>query len=472
METNTYTDRQIQIKIKSKELTKIFTLTLLVTILTVYFLSFGSVALAQSNLPTNTSLVNTNLPPENINLSITKVIKDGKDYATDQVNSNSYSFKDILNSSDSIKYTWDNTKIGVYFRSNPAICCGYLGVYLNDENKAENFLGITGSDDYPYKLSKIADKLKSGKNTLIFIFFNHTNKPTNNISRITFDYASESPKPKINIIKPGVDAVFSKDTTQNIVLDLENFSLSKVADDKNTQSGKLNVYGNDTNNLLGTIDTGSPTLDNKFRVDFKPETLTGFSKLPDKKDTKLIFQLVTVSESKPLAENSINIITNFSKTTDVGLPTIAITEPVKNSTNTVVNEDKVFYIDYQNFTVLNKAPIQSVSQPSNKEGFLQVFVDNIPLNTMWQKKDFSLKELGYISAESGEKEIKIQLVNANYEKLSPEAVDKIKIQYQPNIPTKTQVVAVESQNNNWKTIIIVLTVILIVGGILISITKS
>jgi hypothetical protein len=439
------------------------------SVITIHCIGLSVPVLAQSSSSDTSDI--TKLPPENINLSITKVVKEGKDYATDQIASNSYSFKGVLNSGDGIKYTWDNTRIGVYFKTNPAICCGYLAVYLNDENKAENFLGDTGSDDYPYKLSKIADKLKAGKNTLIFVFFDHTNKATNNIARISFDYGSESPKPNLSVIKPGNDAVFSKDSTQNIVLDLDNFSLSKTPDGKNPQIGKLNVYGNDTNNLLGTIDSGSTTPDGKFRVDFKPETLTGFSKLPDKKDTKLIFQLVTPAESKPVAEATLNIITNFNKTADVGIPTIAITEPVKNSTNTVVNEDKVFYIDYQNFTVLNKAPIQSNAQPSNKEGFLQIFVDNVPMNTMWQKKDFTLREIGYTSTELGEKEVKVQLVNSNYEKLSPEAVDKIKIQYQPTT-TKAQSATVESQNNNWKTIIIVLTVILIVGGILISITKS
>ena len=137
-QTNTQTSTEfITIQKSNKKLAKFVTLGILGTLLTIYFLSFGSVALAQSNSPVDTSSVKniannssnittTNLPPQNINLSITKVVKDGKDYTTDQINSNSYSFRDVLNSGDSIKYTWDNTKIGIYFKSNPAICCGYL----------------------------------------------------------------------------------------------------------------------------------------------------------------------------------------------------------------------------------------------------------------------------------------------------------------------------------------------------------
>lgn len=413
--------------------------------------------------------------PTNINLAITKVVKDGRDQVTEKVSTNKFVLNDSLNDSDAIKYSWDNTRILTNFKDKPALCCGYINVYLNDETKEDNFLFTTGSDDYPIKVSKLANKLKSGKNTLTLVFFDHTNKATSNKSSLTFDYVSTlnpALKPSITIVKPGAGAVFSKDVTQPIVLDIENFILSKDTENKSDNIGKLNIYATDTNNLLETIDTGSASVSGKLRVDFKPETVSKFEKLPDSKNTKLIFQLVTPSKADPVAESTFEVITNFNKSSDLGLPTIKITDPAKESTITSVSEDKVFLLDYQNFTVLEKDPMQGNTNPSNKEGFIQIFVNNVPIVTKWPKKDFTFKEIGYVSQDGGEKEIKVQLVNVNYEKLSPDVNDKVKVQYINNTASVTKKQDIETQSSNWKIIIIVLTVILIVGGILISITKS
>ena len=405
-------------------------------------------------------------------MAISKVVKDGKDYPTNQLSPRSWSFKDVLNNGDSIKYQWDNTKLGIYFEKNPALCCGFLRVYKEDESKEENFLVTTGSDDYPLKLSKFADKLKPGKNNLIFVFFDHTNKPTNNKASIAIDYATESPKPKINIAKPSSGTVFAKDITSNIVLELDNFKLSTMSDIKSSNIGKVNIFGNNTDNLLGTITTGSEVSDGKTRVEIKPETFTNFEKLPDSKNTKLIFQLVATAEKDPVAEEKLEIITNFGNSIDVGLAKISIADPVKNTTNIQVTQDTIVKLKLENFEIISKPPLNNNTPPDNKKGFLQIFVDNKPLQTTWAKLDFNLKEIGHISAESGEKEIKVQLVNQNYEKLSPEAIDKIKVQYTAPQLNSIQTATTNPQTSNWKIIIITLTVILIVGGILISITKS
>jgi hypothetical protein len=413
--------------------------------------------------------------PSNINLAITKVVKDGRDQVTEKVSINKFALNDSLNDSDSIKYSWDNTRILSNFKDKPALCCGYINVYIDDETLESNFLFTTGSDDYPIKVSKLSNKLKPGKNTIILVFFDHTNKATSNKSSLTFDYVSKSNpalKPVITVVKPGVGAVFSKEVTQNIVLDIENFTLSKDSENKSENVGKLNIYAKDTDNLLESIDTGSASVGGKLRVDFKPETISKFEKLPDSKNTKLIFQLVTPSKAEPVAESTFEVITNFNKSTDLGLPMIKITDPAKESVVTSVTEDKVFLLDYQNFTVLEKEPVQSNTNPSSKEGFIQIFVNNVPIVTKWPKKDFTLKEIGYVSQDSGEREVKVQLVNVNYEKLSPDASDKVKVQYVNNTASVTKKQDTETQSSNWKIIIIVLTVILIVGGILISITKS
>jgi hypothetical protein len=412
--------------------------------------------------------------PDNINLAITKVVKDGKDIMTEKSGTNKFTFNDSLGDNDAIKYSWDNTRILTNFKSNPALCCGFINAYLEDETVESNFLFTTGSDDYPLSVSKFSDKLKTGTNTLILVFFNHTNKATSNKSYLNFDYISSNPelKPAINIVKPGAGAVFTKEVTQNIILDIDNFTLSKDSENKSANVGKLNIFGNDTGNLLETIDSGISTGPNKVRVDFKPETVAKFEKLPDSKNTKLIFQLVTATKELPVAEVTFEVITNYNKSSNLGLPSIVITDPAKDTSNVAISEDKVFLIDYQDFVVLDKEPMQSSSSPSNKEGFVQIFVNNIPLATKWTKKQFTLKEIGYISQESGEKEIKVQLVNSNYEKLSPDASDKVKVQFTSSTPGNVKKQESETQIGNWKMVIIVLTVILIVGGILISITKS
>jgi hypothetical protein len=412
--------------------------------------------------------------PANINLAITKVVKDGKDQVTEKISAGKYSFNDSLKESDSIKYQWDGTRIMTSFKDSAALCCGYINTYIEDETNEDNYLFTTGSDDYPIKISKFANKLKSGSNTIILVYFNHTNKATSNKSSLTFDYQTNSPegKPTITVSKPGSGAVFSKDVTQNIILDIENFTLTKDLENKSTNFGKLNIYGNDISNLLETIDTGISTGQTKVRVDFKPETIAKFEKLPDSKNTKLIFQLVSPNKDEPIAETSFEVITNYNKSTDLGLPSIKITEPSKDSAITTINEDRKFLIDYKDFAVLDKDPTQTSANPSNKEGFLQILVNNSPIVTKWTKKEFTLKEIGYVSSENGEKEIKVQLVNANYEKLTPDASDKVKVQYVSSANTNTKKQETETQFSNWKIVIIVLTVILIVGGILISITKS
>jgi hypothetical protein len=416
-----------------------------------------------------------NTAPDNINLSITKVVKDGLDLSTEKIAPNKFILNNSLSDSDAIKYSWDNTRILTSFKDKPALCCGFINVYLEDETLESNFLFTTGSDDYPIKVSKFANKLKSGKNTVILVFFNHTNKATANKSSLTFDYISATNpalKPSIVVTKPASGAVYSKEVTQNIILEIDNFTLSKDTESKSENVGKLNIFANDTTNLLETIDTSVPSSANKVRVEFKPETSSKFAKLADSKNTKLIFQLVTPAKLEPVAQTTFEVITNFNNSTDLGLPSISIVDPSKESAITPVTDDKVFLLNYQNFTVLEKEPTQNNPNPSNKEGFIQIFVNNVPIVTKWPKKDFTLKEIGYVSQDSGEREIKVQLVNVNYEKLAPDVSEKVKVQYVNNLVSSVKKQDSETQTSNWKIIIIVLTVILIVGGILISITKS
>jgi hypothetical protein len=62
--------------------------------------------------------------PSNINLAITKVVKDGKDQLTEKVSAGKFSVSETLSNDDAIKYSWDGTRISTSFKDNPALCCG------------------------------------------------------------------------------------------------------------------------------------------------------------------------------------------------------------------------------------------------------------------------------------------------------------------------------------------------------------
>ena len=407
---------------------------------------------------------------KDIKFAISKVVKDGKDIKTDGADK-SFSFGDSLSPTDAIKYQWEGVDINTKYKNSPAQTGGYLKVYLGDDTKDENFLVDSGTDNYPLKLASFADKLSSGKNTLVFQFVNSEGIKTNRTT-FSFTYSSDSVKPKITIIKPAENTVFARGITQVINLELQNYKLTTL-NEKTPGLGKLNIYANDLNNLIGTMTSGTDQPDNKFRVDILPEALTNFEKLPDSKETTLIFQLINSGTSDLAATQNLKITTNYGGTIPTTYPTIKFIDPTKDSAAQPVTEDRKFLTEVKNFAILDKPPLNNSDKPNGQKGFYQIFIDNKPIQTMWPKPDFTLKEIGYVSNENGEKEVRVQLVDSFFSKLVPEATDRIKIQYtSPLLQDKKNVLETGVQTNSWKIIIIILTVILVLGGILISITRA
>jgi hypothetical protein len=407
---------------------------------------------------------------KDIKFGISKVVKDGKDIKTDGGNS-IFSFSDNLTPTDAIKYQWEGVDINTKYKANPSQNGGYLKIYVGDDTKEDNFLIDAGTDNYPLKVSTFSDKLVSGKNTLIFLFVDSVGKK-NNRTTFSFNYTTDTIKPKIAIVKPVENTVFAKGISQPISLELQNFKLTTL-NEKTPGLGKLNIFANDEKNLIGTMTSGTDVSDNKFRIDILPEALNNFEKLPDSKDTNLIFQLVNSGTSDVVATENLKITTNYGGTIPTTYPTIKFLDPTKDSASQPITDDRKFLTEIKNFKILEKPPLNNSDKPNEKEGFFQIFVDNKPIQTMWNKPDFTLKEIGYASNENGEKEVRVQLVNSFFSKLVPEATDKIKIQYtSPLLQANKSVLDSGVQTNNWKIIIIVLTVILVLGGILISITRA
>jgi hypothetical protein len=407
---------------------------------------------------------------KDIKFAISKVVKDGKDIKTDGAE-RSFSFSDSLSPTDAIKYQWEGVDINTKYRDNPAVSGGYLKVYLNDETKDSNFLTDSGTDNYPLKLANFTDKLNPGKNTLIFQFVNSDGQKSNRTT-FNFNFSTDSIKPKITVIKPAENFVFAKGISQVINLELQNFKLTTL-NEKTLGLGKLNIYANDLNNLVGTMTSGTELADNKFRVDILPEALTNFEKLPDSKDTTLIFQLINSGTTDVVATQNLKITTNYTGTIPTTYSTVKFIDPTKDSAAQPVTDDRKFLTEVKNFAILDKAPLNNSDKPNGQKGFYQIFIDNKPIQTMWSKPDFTLKEIGYVSNENGEKEVRVQLVDSFFSKLVPEATDKIKIQYNlSKNQEKKNILETGVQTNNWKIIIIILTVILVLGGILISITRA
>ena len=421
-------------------------------------LSFGSI----STLATSSA--------KDIKFAISKVVKDGKDLKTDG-GDKSFSFADSLSPTDSLKYQWEGVDINTKYKNKPASTGGYLKVYLGDDTKEDNFLADSGTDNYPLKLAGFADRLNTGKNILVFQFINSDGQKSNRTT-FNFNFSSDSIKPKMAIVKPSENTVFARGITQSINLELQNFKLTTL-NEKTPGLGKLNIYANDLNNLIGTMSSGTELPDNKFRVDILPEALTNFEKLPDSKDTTLIFQLINSGTADVSATQNLKITTNYGGTIATTYPTIKFLDPTKDSAAQPVSDTRQFLTEVKNFGILTQPPLNNSDKPNGQKGFYQIFIDNKPIQTMWPKPDFTLKEIGYASNENGEKEVRVQLVDSFFSKLVPEATDKIKIQYtSPLLQDKKNVLEAGVQPNNWKIVIIVLTVILVLGGILISITRA
>ena len=423
-----------------------------------------------ANFVSISTLAQSAVAGKSINLSITKVLKDGKDTPTERDSSEIWQVGTNLTATDAVKYQWDNAEINTKYKKSPAKGAGYIKVFLND-TKDENFLVDTGFDEYPFQLSKVAGKLINGKNNLIFAFVDDMGN-INNKATVGFVFGGESAKPKITVLKPVAASTFEKDVTQNIELELENFKLS-ANNDKITGVGKLNIYGNDKNNLLGTVTTGSELANNKFKVEVLPQALNGFDKLPDSKNTKLIFDIIPAGGADPVVSQSVEVVTNFNKTVETSFPSLKFVDPLPTAQVQTASEDRVFSIDIKNFELLNQPPLNNTQVADDKKGFLQIFVDGKPLQTIWQKNTFTLKDIRYTSTEPGEKEIKVQLVNIYFAKLNPEATSKLKINYQPATNSNNfQLDTNQFKDNNWRIIIIILTVILVIGGIVVSVSRA
>jgi hypothetical protein len=261
----------------------------------------------------------------------------------------------------------------------------------------------------------------------------------------------------------------AKNIHQDFEIELTNFVLEN-SDSGQPNHGKMNIYYNEItqNTLIGTI-TNSVAEGGKNLVRFNSENFGDFQAIPDNYQTQLIFALTKNNgELLPFRQN-LTITTNFDDTLDIGLPKVTIIEPNRDRQDMQVNGEQKFILQVDNFEIAERELVDSENQKS--KGYLQIILNDRPIELAFPKKEFTLNEIGASQFGEGSMNVKVQLVNFDYTKLNPEANDSIEVFFVPdNQGQEAEVTQVE--NNTWRFIIMGLVIVLVVGSIAVLITRG
>jgi hypothetical protein len=407
------------------------------------------------------TIVSSAQETQNINLAISKVSARGTDYKTSRGVDGVWNYQDSkLTKDDAIKYQWDTVTISLRNKTNPAKNAGYLKVYKDNCDNKDNFLKDTGSDDYPFNLSKIDSELSEGANTLCFIYVNENNMKTKNFSFLKFNYSKL--KPIINISSPTENQILSKEQNTNITIEVSDFSP--------TDKDVLNIYSNnDRNNSL--IKLSNPIKNgDTYKYEINSSVITGLNNIPDSNDSVLNFEILNTVTGESLSEKNVKIITNYNSSLNSNKnPKLLIASPSKEVFNNI-NSNTKFIFTTENFFNLAGGTDPKTKKEGELEGYIQITINNTPISTKYPSNTFTLNDLKYIESKEKELEIKLKLVNQNYEKFNPEVTDTIKVTFTPEVPQK--VVAKTPSNNQWQVMVIVATIFVILASVLVSIFRS
>ncbi len=388
--------------------------------------------------------------------------------ATVKVGTNHYKYNGELAAGDEIRYAWQGVDLNLKYKNTPNQAGGYLKIYKNDDSSENNFILDHGSSPLP--VDSLINSLTNGENNLLFVYVNSA-RPENRNTKVlfTFNFKGEVSKPSLEIISPPSGAIFAQGINRDFLLRLDNFSLSP-ADSGDSSIGKINVYYNrvDKTTFLGTL-SSSIEDDGINLVEFNSEDLD-FSKIPDNENSTLIFVLTDSKGNLLNVRKELSVKTNFNDTLDLGLPKIRIVNPTDVDGIPTVDGNLRFILEVENFELL-----EGENDLNNEEGvgFIQVRIDGELINKEdnFIKESFTLNEMGVDLSEKTQAKVEVKLVNKDNTDLEPNAEDSILIKIQSS--EEEQILdPADIQNNNWRIVIVVLTVILVVGGISILITKG
>lgn len=403
-----------------------------------------------------------------INLTIPKVTKSGNTELAQNVGQNTWQYDGELTLDDEIRYGWNAVSLDLACKAAPITACGYIKVYLNDTTSEQNLITETGSSPLP--VEQLAPKLVEGPTKIVLVYIDSQN-PTDVSTQVafTFNFKNTTTRPQISVIEPTQDALLGRGITRDFRLELTNFDLESTNSGLPNR-GKLNVYTDTVApaNLLGTLSTSTSTDTGVSVVTFDSDDID-FSLIPDSLGSKIVFAL-TKTDGELLNVNAeLMVRTNYEGSLDVGLPKVTITEPRKDRSTKEVDSNQKFIVQIDNFEILPEFQAGGVEEG---KGYLQILIDDAPIKTTWPKNNFSLAEIQVEDMDEGPKTIKVQLVNKDFSKLVPEAVDSIEVLYIPSLVEGEQDGATQVQSNLWRIIMVILIVVLVIGGIAVLITKG
>ncbi|NJL97262.1 hypothetical protein HC864_05695 [Candidatus Gracilibacteria bacterium] len=404
-------------------------------------------------------------------LEIPRVTKGGQTVDTKADGVNKWVFDGELNKDDEIRYRWNAVSLDLRYKDSPAVGGGYLKIYKNNDSTEDNLLTEFGSSPLP--IGKVADKLENGQNKLLFVYIDSTSgKPANPLTKVSvsFGYKNESIKPVVRVLEPQKEALLAAGVNQGFRIELENFKLSETNNLVEGQ-GKMNIYEDEIveDKLIATVKSSVDFEDRKSLVEFSTKDVD-FSQIADSGNKKILFVLTDGAGKILPYQNEVILKSNYNNSVDVGLPKVRVVEPRKDRSDLSMDGNQKILLEIENFEIL-----ESFEEGENQvnKGYLQIFVDDSPIKTIWPKLDFSLNEIGYYSDIEGIKSIKLQLVNKNFTKLVPEVMDTFDLIYiAENKEDKLVERDATVSSDRWRVIIIIFIVVMIVGGISILVLKG
>lgn len=451
-------------------------------IMLAFTLMFAFVTIASTYGLSANAAVNSNT----IKLNVPFIQSGDKKIETKYSGNYEWEYGGDLVDGDLIRYGWNSVAIDLSYKAYPQAGAGWIQVYLNDDSSPDNLIAENGTSPLP--ISKISKKLTPGKNKIMLVYVNETNNPANSTSKttLTFGYKSNEAKtPKIsNIPEPSVNTLFLDGVVRNFKIELNNFELTSVVGD-DSNKGQLKLYLDKIEGKpLVVIKTSRLIDSNRQLVEFSSKDFDSSVEIPDKKDTKLIFVLTNSRGENTDITFERNVIMNLQGSLqDIGLAEVKIVEPKIDSSDLNIQGDTKFIVETRNFDIL---PQLTDTVNEDKKGYMQIYVNDVPVKTFWPKRDFTLDEIGFANELSGKKNIQVQLVNKDYTTLNPAVKSSITVNYlaKNNDSGKTSVNEVASRqneksyptsnesNSNWRVIVISLIASLIVASILILVFKG
>jgi hypothetical protein len=413
--------------------------------------------------------------PNPISLNIPLVSVGDKRFETKLVSNNSWSYDGSLADSDAIRFGWSaNKSIDLNCKTTPKPNCGYIKIYLNDDSSENNLITEHGTS--PIQINKLNTKLVASFNRILLVYTEEVSKKDISKVYFSFNYKTIKDRPQISILEPSQGTLLMEEKNVNggvkFKIELNNFRLTPNTEDL-PDAGILKLFiDNVSSRPLATIKNSRDIGNSRQLVEFSSKDFDPQVTIPDNKNTKFIFVL-----AKPNGDNldisaTRQVVTNYGKTLqDIGIPEISFVEPKVDRVDLSLDGERKFILDIKNFE-LESSITDTENNP--KKGYLQIFVDDLPIKTIWPTNTFTLNELQYSTSESGKKTLRVQLVNKDFTRLSPEASASLNFIYSSldNTTEGSDNPTLRVDSTNWRLIFIGLVVLIILIGITILIIRG